>query len=177
MPLFERVDQWVARQRPGRWRKVVVRDGAKGPIAVRVLLASVQTKDEDGCVGPRERLVVLRRDGDSETTYHLSNAHKAKRWQVAWAQGSRHRVEEVLAEGKGEVGLAHYEVRSWVGWRHHMTLSLLALWFLQTERLRLGGKNPGGDSVTGTVDLHGTAARAGGQPGADRREGQPSAAA
>jgi len=32
-------------------------------------------------------------------------------------------------------------VRSWVGWHHHMTLSLLALWFLQTERLRLGKKN------------------------------------
>jgi SRSO17 transposase len=177
LPLFERAEQWVARQPAGRWRKVVVRDGAKGPIAVRVLLASVQTKDEDGRVGPRERLVALRRDGDSKTTYALSNAHQAKRWQVARAQGSRHRVEEVLEEGKGEVGLNHYEVRSWVGWHHHMTLSLLALWFLQTERLRLGGKNPGGDGAAGAVDLHGAAARAGGQRGANRRGGEPSAAA
>jgi SRSO17 transposase len=37
-------------------------------------------------------------------------------------------------------GLNHYEVRSWTGWQHHMTLTLLALWFLQIERLRLGGQ-------------------------------------
>jgi SRSO17 transposase len=177
LPLFERVDRWVARQPAGRWRKVQVREGAKGPITVRVLLASVQAKDEDGRVGPRERLVVIRRDADGQTTYALSNAHQAKRWQVARAQASRHRVEEVLEEGKGEVGLNHYEVRSWVGWHHHVTLSLLALWFLQTERLRLGGKNAGGDGAAGAGDLHGTAARAGGQRDADRRGGEPSAAA
>ena len=54
----------------------------------------------------------------------------------------RHRIEEVFAQAKGEVGLDHYEVRSWVGWHHHMTLSLLALWFLVLERRRLGGKTP-----------------------------------
>ena len=37
-----------------------MRDGEKGPLRVRVLLATVPTKDEDGCVGPHERLVVLR---------------------------------------------------------------------------------------------------------------------
>jgi hypothetical protein len=47
-------------QPAGPWRQVRVRDGAKGPMAVKVLLATAQTKDEDGCVGPRERLVVLR---------------------------------------------------------------------------------------------------------------------
>jgi SRSO17 transposase len=59
------------------------------------------------------------------------------------AHSERHRVEEVLEQGKGEVGLGQYEVRSWVGWHPHMTLALLALWFLTLERRRLGGKNPG----------------------------------
>ena len=54
-------------------------------------------------------------------------------------RSERHRVEEVFQEGNGEVGLDHYEVRSWVGWLHHMTLSLLALWFLALER-GWGGK-------------------------------------
>jgi SRSO17 transposase len=45
----------------------------------------------------------------------------------------------MLRAGKGDVGLGHYEMRSWVGWRHHMTLSLLALWFLILEKDRLGG--------------------------------------
>jgi hypothetical protein len=50
----------------------------------------------------------------------------------------------LLQADKGEVGLAHYEVRSWVGWHHHMALSLLALWFLILEKRRLG-KNAGAD--------------------------------
>jgi hypothetical protein len=116
-------------------------------MTVKVLLATVQTKDEGGHVGPRERLAVLRsREERPRTWYTLSNAREAKRGQVAQVHGARHRVEELLREGKQEVGLGHYEVRRWVGWHHHMTLSLLALWFLQTERLRLGGKTP---AVTG----------------------------
>jgi SRSO17 transposase len=140
-PVFERIDRWVARQPAGRWRQVKVRDGAKGPLEVKVLLATVQTRDQDGRVGPTERLVALR-GGEKKprTSYALSNAREAGRGEVARVQGSRHRVEELLAAGKGEVGLGHYEVRSWVGWHHPMTLSLLALWFLETERLRLGGK-------------------------------------
>ena len=49
-----------------------------------------------------------------------------------------------------------------------MTLSLLALWFLILERRRVGGENPGGDSVAGAGDLHPAAAVAGPGPGADR---------
>src|SRR5262249_61149261 len=53
LPEFERVDRWVARQPAGRWRAVKVRDGAKGPVPVRVLLATVQTQEEGGRVGGR----------------------------------------------------------------------------------------------------------------------------
>jgi SRSO17 transposase len=140
-PAFERVDRWVARQPAGRWRKVTVRDGEKGPLVVTVLLATVQTKDADGRVGPTERLAVLRScEKQPRTWYTLSNARHARRGQLARVHGARHRIEELFAQGNGEVGLDHYEVRSWVGWHHHITLSLLALWFLQLERLRLGKK-------------------------------------
>ena len=82
-------------------------------------------------------------------------------------------LEEVFEAGKGEVGLGQYEVRSWVGWHHHMTRSLLALWFLCCERRRVGGENPGGDRVAGQGGLHAAATRAGPEPGADRRGGHP----
>lgn len=144
-PPWRRVDAWAKAQPASRWRKLVLGAGAKGPKVVRALEAWVQTKDEDGCVGPRERLVVLRTVADEpQVWYTLSNAAAAVPLrQVAAAHGHRHGVEEVLQAGKGEVGLAHYEVRSWVGWHHHMTLSLLALWFLILEKRRLGKKNTG----------------------------------
>ena len=178
LPAFERVQQWLARQPKGRWRKVTVRDAEKGPLQVKVLLATVQTKDEDGCVGARERLAVLRScEAKPQTWYTLSNAHTARRRTLAQVHGMRHGIEELFAQGNGEIGLDHYEVRSWVGWHHHMTLSLLALWFLQCERLRLGGKNPGGDGSAGAGDLHGTAAAAATQCEGHRRGSQPGAAA
>jgi SRSO17 transposase len=177
-PAWERVDHWAARQPSGRWRTVKVRDGEKGPLQVQVLVASVQTRDEDGRVGPLERVAVLRSlEAKPQTWYTLSNAKQAKRWQLARVHAGRHRIEELLAAGKGEVGLAHYEVRSWVGWHHHMTLSLLALWFLELERLRLGKKNAGRDRAAGTQRLQRTVAGARGGTGPDRRSGQPGAAA
>jgi SRSO17 transposase len=177
LPEYERVDSWVARQPKGRWRTVKVRDGSKGPVSVRVLLATVQTRDEEGRVGPRERLAVIRSLGGEETWYTLSNAREAGRGELARVHGARHRVEEMLQAGKGEVGLGQYEVRSWVGWHHHMTLSLLALWFLQLERLRLGGKNPGDDDAAGACGVHGVTAGAEGKRRADRGSGERSAAA
>jgi hypothetical protein len=75
------------------------------------------------------------------------------------------------------VGLNHYEVRSWTGWQHHMTLTLLALWFLQVERLRLGEKNSAGDGVASAADLHGVVAAAAAECGRDRGAGERGAAA
>src|ERR671910_94407 len=52
----------------------------------------------------------------------------------AKAAGSRWRVEIGFEEAKGEVGLAHYEVRSWHGWYRHITLALFAHALLATIR-------------------------------------------
>jgi SRSO17 transposase len=141
-PPWRRVDEWAQAQPASRWRRLVLGGGAKGPKVVRALEAWVQTKDEDGCVGPQERLVVIRSVASAPRVwYTLSNAGaEVALAGVVQAHGRRHGVEEVLQAGKGEVGLAHYEVRSWVGWHHHMTLSLLALWFLILEKGRLGKK-------------------------------------
>jgi SRSO17 transposase len=179
VPPWRRVDEWAQAQPASRWRRLVLGAGAKGPKVVRAAEAWVQTKDEDGCVGPRERLVVIRSEAQQpQTWYTLSNAPKEiPLAQVVRAHGQRHRVEELFAEANQEVGLNHYEVRSWVGWHHHMTLSLLALWFVQVERLRLGGKNTGGDGVAGAANLHGTAAAAAAECRTNRGDRERGAAA
>ena len=149
-PKFERAEVWAARQPASRWKTIRVRQGEKGPLRVQAIKVRVQTKDEDGWVGPVETLIVTRTlDQEKRTAYHLSNApHQTKLWQLVCAGSQRHAIEEVLQKGKGDVGLGHYEVRSWVGWHHHMTLSLLALWFLESESRRVGEKNPGDDRPT-----------------------------
>lgn len=143
---WRRVDEWAKAQPSWRWRRLVVGDGSRGPRVVRALEAWVETRDKDGRVGAVERLVVLRTVAEeTQVWYTLSNAGEAPLAAVAQAHGRRHGVEEFLQAGKGEVGLGQYEVRSWVGWHHHMTLSMLATWFLILEKDRLGGENPGSD--------------------------------
>ena len=178
-PPFERAEVWAARQPASRWKTVTIRGGEKGPLKVRALKRRVQTKDDDGHVGPSETLTVIRGLGaEPPTWYTVSNAPRRERLAtLVKVHSERHRVEEVLQEGKGEVGLGHYEVRSWVGWHHHMTLALVALWFLGLERRRLGGKNAGPDAAAGAADLQPPAPRPAPRAGADRRAGQPRAAA
>src|SRR4051812_4852232 len=138
----------------------------------------VRTK-EDRRVGPEERLVVTRTvEAKPQTHYSLSNAGpEVPLAELVRVRFTRHRIEEVFGAAKGEVGLGQYEVRSWVGWHHHMTLSFLALWFLTLERIRVGGENPGRDGVAGAGDLHPAAAVAGPGPGADRGGGHARAVA
>ncbi len=165
---FVRADAWAARQPDSRWERITVRDGEKGPLVVDAMGVRVRTK-QDGRVGPEERLVVIRQVGESRIDYALSNAGpETPLAEVVRAQRQRHRIEEVFGVGKGEVGLDHYEVRSWVGWHHHMTLSLVALWFLCLERRRVGGENPGDDRAAGAKHPVPVAPRPAANPGGDR---------
>ena len=49
---------------------------------------------------------------------------------------AEHRIEQCFERGKTDAGLAEYQVRTWLGWHHHVTLSLLATWFLIGETRR-----------------------------------------
>ena len=53
---------------------------------------------------------------------------------------TRHQVEDFFEDGKGYLGMAQYETRSWFGWHHHMTLVGLAHLFVVLTRLRLKKK-------------------------------------
>ena len=166
----------IARQPGSRWTRLTVRAGERGPLSVDAMAVRVRTK-LDRRNGPEERLVVMRTvEAKPQVHYALSNAGaEVSLAELVRVRFTRHRIEEVFEAGKGESGLAHYEVRSWVGWHHHMTLSLLALWFLILQRRRVGGENPGGDGVAGAGDLRAAAAGAGAEPRADRGGGDSSA--
>ena len=46
-------------------------------------------------------------------------------------------IEQGYQQLKDELGLDHYEGRSWQGWHHHVTLTMTAFAFLVIEMLRL----------------------------------------
>ena len=168
-PAWVRVDQWTAAQPATRWQRLTVRPGEKGPLEVDVLTAEVETRDKS-----HERLLVIRTvEAVPQTHYCLSNAAaRVPVDELVWAHDDRHRVEDMFALGNGEVGLDHYEVRSWVGWHHHMTLSLLALWFLVLERQRIGKKNTRHHGASSPGHLQSVAPATRSHTGTDRRNHQ-----
>jgi SRSO17 transposase len=174
---FRRVDDWAASQPESRWERIEVRPGEKGPLLVDAMTVRVRAKQE-GRIGPEERLVVIRLVGESRIDYALTNAGpEVPLAEVVRAQRQRHRIEETFGAGNGEAGLDHYEVRSWVGWHHHMTLSLVALWFLCLERRRAGGKNPGDYGAPDAPGVHPAAPAPGPVAGGGRGGGHPRVAA
>jgi SRSO17 transposase len=166
---FVRADAWAARQSASRWVRLVPRQGEKGPLEVEAMSVRVKAKHERR-VGPEERLVVVRTiEAHPRIDYALSNAPlEVGLSQLVEVRAHRSWIETALESSKGEAGLAHYEVRSWVGWHHHMTLALLASWFLELERTRGGGENPGGDGPADPADLQSLAREASGEVGSDR---------
>jgi SRSO17 transposase len=156
---WQRVDRWLASQPDTAWTEVDVRDGAKGPLVIQILKRSVAARSQKHKEGPAETLVVIRyRDREKQhvvkVDYYLSNASSdVPVPEFARVAKAEHRIEECLQRGKSEVGLSDYEVRSWLGWYHHQTLSLLASWFLVNET-RQGKKNHSGDDPSTSPRRH-----------------------
>ena len=141
-PPFQRVLDWAQGRPTSVWTRIRVGNGENGPLEVDALVTAVQAKNKRK-VGPRERLLVTRtRETKPEWKCWLSNATDEVPVDVmACVAAKRHLVEDCFERGKGESGLTHYEVRSWVGWHHHMTLVLIAQWYLTLQQRRIGGKN------------------------------------
>lgn len=139
---WQRVDQWAASISADEWTTIDVRDGAKGPLIVEATTRRVFARASQRREGHEERLVIFRyRDRDNrpviKTDYYLSNASiETPRSEFARVAKAEHRIEECLQRSKSEAGLADYEVRTWTGWHHHQTLSLIATWFLLKETRR-----------------------------------------
>ncbi len=164
-PPFVGVRAWCALLPAGAWTRLTVRDGEKGPLELELVARRVESKVERRVVGFAETLVVVRYEeqGKLKYDYHLSNADRTTPLEeLARVAKAEHRIEESLKRGKSEAGLGDYQVRNWLGWHHHMTLSLLAAWFLVGETRR--GKK---------ADASNDVAAGPGGPGDDLSEGVP----
>jgi SRSO17 transposase len=96
----------------------------------------------DTLPGP-ESWLIIRWDDNGEIKYQLSNASPtAEIARLAEMSCSRYWIERAFEDAKGEIGLADYEVRGWMGWHHHMTMVLLAVLFLLTLHIKLKDKAP-----------------------------------
>jgi len=135
---FQRVDIWRGSLGDDAWSRINVRDGEKGPLVLEIVKRRVVARTERSWHDFTEELLIVTRtpDGNGKVKYdyYLSNAPAdTPLEELARVIKAEHRIEDSLKRAKSEAGLSDYEVRTWAGWYHHQTLSLIATWFLICE--------------------------------------------
>lgn len=149
---FRGVRGWCEALPAGAWTRLTVRDGEKGPLEVEIVARRVESKVDRRVVGFEETLAVVRYidGGVLKHDYYLTNASRdTPLSEFARVAKASHQVEDCLKRSKSEAGLGEYQVRNWRGWHHHMTLSLIATWFLVVESRRGKKGGPGVDGAAG----------------------------
>ncbi|WP_430515434.1 IS701 family transposase [Aureimonas ureilytica] len=128
-----------------RWRKLSWRRGVKGPLAARFAAIRVRVAD-----GPPQRIgrmgaqhlpgqevwLVGEHRSSGERKYYLANLPPdTPLKRLAGAIKARWVCEQAHQQTKEELGLDHFEGRSWQGLHRHALMSMIALLFLQSRRL------------------------------------------
>jgi SRSO17 transposase len=132
-----RVDELASHIPPQGWTRATVKEGSKGPIVCDFAFVRV-IEARNGLPGPEVWLILRRNlENPTELKFYFSNAPiDTSLLELVRLSGMRWPIETIFEEAKGEVGFDHYELRSWLGWHHHMLLVSLAHHFL--VRLRIG---------------------------------------
>ena len=137
------VKQLVKKIQKQDWVRAIIKEGSKGPIVCD--FAFLRVTESRGGLPAAELWSIIRRNLDdlTEVKYFFSNAPiSTPLSEFVRISGMRWPIETIFEEAKGEVGMDHYEMRSWVGWHHHMLLVSLAHHFLVRLRIHFQKQAP-----------------------------------
>jgi len=126
------------------WQRLSCGEGAQGPRRYDWALIPVRPALCEGWV----HAVLLRRslERPAEVAYYLVYAPtETPLAEVIRAAGARWTIDDLFKLAKGQVGLDHYEVRSWQGWYRHITLALVAF-----AALSIGARKKGRPTAPAT---------------------------
>jgi SRSO17 transposase len=137
------VDDLAQQLPPAAWVRAKIKEGAKGPLVCDFAFLRV-IEVRDGLPGQELWLVIRRNlDDPTEIKYYFSNAPvDIDPAELVRISGMRWPVETIFRAGKVEVGFDHYELRSWLGWHHHMMFAFLAHHFLVRMRILFKERAP-----------------------------------
>jgi SRSO17 transposase len=136
------VRQIASQLEQNHWHRMYIRDTERGQLwSLLVFLRVYPVVDE---LPGRQTWLILRKDeGEQKLKYQYSNAPSDTPLErLAEMSHSRYWMERAIQDAKGEAGLAEYELRSWRGWHHHITMTILAMLFLLELQLDWKSKAP-----------------------------------
>jgi len=136
-PKAQQVAVLAASLPANHWSRHTIKQGSKGPM-VADFVAIRMVAVREGLPGPDVWVVLRRNVWTGELKTYLSNAPAdTPLTALVRMSGMRWSIETSFKECKQYLGMGDYEVRSWRGWHHHMTLCILAHFFLVRVGLRL----------------------------------------
>jgi SRSO17 transposase len=131
------VTTWIKKLSKRAWQRLSAGDGAKGP-----RLYDWACVPYSGAAPGFQSALLVRRSvaKPTELTFYLTHASEGTSLaELVRVAGTRWIVGSLFEQAKGEVGLDHHELRSWVGWHRHVTLAMLALAYLAAVRKAAAG--------------------------------------
>lgn len=119
------------------WQLLSVRHATKGDVLIEGYKKRVWLWDQDKDDVQSYILFIKKPiNYDDQISYSLSNvSDEIPLQRIAFMQGQRFFVEHTYKEGKNQVGLGDYQVRSWQGLHKHLALCMMALNFLMEIRM------------------------------------------
>ena len=134
-PLFRRED----------WQTYHVKDGHKGPMIWQAKRMPVWLRDQNGLPTAPHHLLVARNVLEPEKIqYFISNAPQNMGVETLLLVAfSRWKIERMFEDGKGELGMDHFEVRKFQSIRRHLILSCVSYLFLAEFHQQHRGEKPG----------------------------------
>jgi SRSO17 transposase len=137
------VSELVTQTPQKSWSRATIKEGSKGPIVCDFAFLRI-IESRNNLPGPEVWLIIRRNVEDpSVIKFYFSNAPTdLPLIEFVRISGMRWPIETNFEEAKSEVGFDHYEMRSWLGWHHHMLLVSLAHHFLVRLRIRFQQQAP-----------------------------------
>jgi SRSO17 transposase len=130
---------------PGAYRRITWRDGTKSKLSSRFCMRRVKIAHDDGTdvverLAAREPLWLLIEwpKGEPKPTKFILTTlpRRMSKKRLVRLVKERWRTERAYEDLKGELGLDHFEGRSFPGWHHHVSVVLCCYAFVVAERAR-----------------------------------------
>lgn len=127
------------------WKTYTFRVGTKGPMKRKVVIFDVyvwSAKRVTEQYPEKLRLIISADEDGTEVKYSLTNEgevtqeNRLSDYEILYRQMQRYWVERGFQDCKDVLGMTDYQVRKWMAWYHHITLTIMALHVMLIQKIK-----------------------------------------
>ena len=141
----------VPRLKDTNWSRVRVRTTERGELNDEFAVRSIWTIYEGN---PVREWLVIRQESENKRTYSLSNASlDTPLNDLAGLKCRRFFVERSIQDAKSEAGWDELQAQKYLAWVHHLSLTILSLWFVTQTKIDWAKQHPRDPALLKLLDV------------------------